>query len=64
MPKRIPDIFLSPRQLVERAQAARRDATKLRGIMRDRLLKQAEQDETMAQMKRLVGDADDEAPNP
>lgn len=62
MPKRTPDIFLSPKQLVERAQEARRKANRLAGMMRNRLLKEAKQDEIMAQMKRLVGDADNEAP--
>ena len=60
--RRTPDIFLTPKQLFERAREARRKAMKFMGVTRDRLLREAKQDETMAEMKRLVGDAENEAP--
>lgn len=62
MSKQIPDIFLSPHQLIERARKARNKAGKIEGMSRHRPPKRAAQDEAMAAMKRLVGDAENEAP--
>jgi len=60
---RTPDIFLSAVQLEARACADKAKARGLRpGKVRDRLLRYARQDETMADMKRLIGEA--ETPSP
>jgi hypothetical protein len=58
MRKRTPDIYLSPRQLIERARQARAEAGKLGGRARDRVLAEASADEAMANMKRWVGDSE------
>lgn len=63
MAKRIPDIFLSPKQLEERASESKRKAKKLaHGEERERLLKEAGRDQTMADMKRLIGEGETETP--
>ena len=57
--KRTPDIFLSPKQLDQRAAAAHDRAKLLRpGLARARILKEAKQDKAMADMKRLIGEDD------
>jgi hypothetical protein len=57
MTKRIPDIFLTPKQLEERAKQSMNKAKALPpGRTRDRMLKEAQQDEAMAEMKRMVRD--------
>ena len=61
--RRISDIFLTPQQLIERAREARRKADKLAGSKRERALEEARQDETMAELKRFVGDAENAAPS-
>jgi hypothetical protein len=61
--RRIPDIFLTSQQLIERAREARRKADKLAGSKRERALAEARQDETMAELKRFVGDAENAAPS-
>lgn len=61
MTKLTPNIYLSPRQLQNRAAKTSADAAKLRpGKAREALLKAAERDRTMANMKRLIGDTEDE----
>lgn len=53
--KRTPDIFLSPKQLEQRAAAPHDQANFPRPVrVRDRVMIDAKRDQAMADMKRLV----------
>lgn len=57
MTHRVPNIYLTPRELDQRASQSVDEARRvLFGRKKEQLLKQAKQDRDMAQMKRLVGD--------
>lgn len=54
---RTADIYLSSKQLDERAAAGQDTAKSLRpGKMRDRILRDARQDQAMAEMKRIMAE--------
>lgn len=58
MSKRIPGIFLTPKQLEERARVVLAKANKLRGMAKDKAIREATQDVNMATMKRIMGEGD------
>jgi N-acetylmuramic acid 6-phosphate (MurNAc-6-P) etherase len=61
---RIPDIYLTPKELDQRAAKIVDDATAMSaGRARDKALKSARQDHDMAVLMRYAGYSDDEGPS-
>jgi hypothetical protein len=62
MARRTPDIFMSPKQLNERAEQSFAASKKMTGKKKSRAIEDGEQDNRMADLKRMTGEGEGDQP--